>query len=474
MTSQTDDPAAAATPETAPVEGSVVEPGQQEQDTPGSDGEAPVMARVEPVVVPRWVQAVVVAVALFAVAGVARAAAPVVLLFLIAAVVALIINPLVTRLQGRWLPRGIAIAVVFAGFFAALAGIVALLVRPVAAQVVAFQADLPRLVDSANTSLARFQGWLNERGIDLEIKRPGETGLETLQASVLAGSGDVVAFTRDLVTLVAEASFVLVLILVISVYMLLYGERIGALARRLMPPGNGTIEDDYPARVQRAVFGYVRGQVVFSLIMGLSAGVALWLFGALGIFPAGRSYAVFFGVFYGLMELIPYVGPVLGAAPPILVALLQGEPLTALWLVVLFVALQQVEGHVVAPLVFGHSLRINPLLVIFALLLGGHLQGIPGALLALPLAAIARETVIYLHRHLVMEPWGTPTAAALRARPTGQPGPVRRSEAGRPAWSAGLAAAVRDRWARRREPPTAIPEPDPVAASQDPLRRDTT
>jgi predicted PurR-regulated permease PerM len=466
MTSLPDHTVGAATDEPAPVEEPIGEPGQ-DPDATSPDAEAPGTARVEPVVVPRWVQAVVVAVALFALAGLARAAAPVLLLFLIAAVVALIINPLVTRLQGRWMPRGVAIAVVFAGFIAAMAGIVALLVRPVARQVAAFQDDLPRWIGSANTSLARVQEWLDERGISVQIKRPGETGLETLQASVMSGSGDVVEFTRDLVTLVAEAGLVLILILVIAVYMLLYGERIGALARRLMPPGNGTLDDDYPVRVQRAVFGYVRGQLLFSFIMGLSAGVALWLFGVLGIFPPGRTYAVFFGVFYGLMELIPYLGPVLGAAPAILVALFQGEPLTALWLGLLFVALQQVEGHVVAPLVFAHSLRINPLLVILALLLGGHLQGIPGALLALPLAAIARETLIYLRRHLVMEPWGTPTAAALRARPTERPGPAPRVDARKTAWSVRLAAGTRDRWVSRRGGATALPEPDDAAAPQD-------
>lgn len=409
----------------------------------------PLPVAAEPVVVPRWVQPVVVAVALFALAGVAQAAAPVVLLFLVAAVVALIINPLVTLLQRARIPRGIAIAVVFALFFAVLAGVVALLVRPVTAQVTALEDDLPRLVASANSSLASFQGWLDDRGVDISVKRPGESALQTLQTTALRGSTDVVTFTRHLVTLVAEAGFLLILILVISVYMLLYGEQIGALTRQLMPPGNGSLEDDYPTGVQRAVFGYVRGQVLFSFVMGLSAGVSLWLFGVLGIFPAGRSYAVFFGVFYGLMELIPYLGPVLGSLPPVLVALFQGEPLTALWLVLLFVVLQQVEGHVVVPLVFGHSLRINPLLVMFALLLGGHLQGIPGALLALPLAAIAKETVVYLRRHLVMEPWGTPTAASLRARPA--PEPTSGADSGRPGspWSLRAAAALRQRWGRR-------------------------
>jgi predicted PurR-regulated permease PerM len=139
--------------------------------------------------------------------------------------------------------------------------------------------------------------------------------------------------------------------------------------------------------------------------MGISAGIALWIFGAVGIFPDGKRYALFFGAFYGLMEFVPYLGPVLGAVPPVLVAAFT-DPLTAVWVVVLFVALQQLEGHVVAPQVFGHSLRINPLLVIFALLVGAELYGILGAFIALPIAAVVRETVVYLRRHLVLEPWG--------------------------------------------------------------------
>ncbi len=452
----------------APVQRPAVEP-ESEQDRQGLSGTA-LRTPVEPVVVPRWVQVVVVGVALFALAGLARAAAPVLLIFLIAAVISLIINPLVTVVQRARVPRGIAIGVVFAGFFATLSGAVALLVRPVAGQVTAFQADLPRLVASANSSLASLQALLDERGVGIQIKRPGETALETLRATVLRGSGDLVAFTRDLVTRVAEAGFVLILILVISVYMLLYGEKIGALVRTVMPPGDGTIDDDYPARVQRAVFGYVRGQLTFSVIMGLSAGVSLWIFGALGIFPPGRSYAVFFGVFFGLMELIPYLGPVLGAVPPVMVALFQGEPLSALWLVLLFVALQQVEGHVVAPLIFGHSLRINPLLVIFALLLGGHLHGIPGALLALPLAAIARETLLYLRRHLVMEPWGTPTAAALRELPTGGLPPAPRSPAWGTALSVRLVGLVRDRMGRRPERTAEMRSSDNAPTLHDPTQ----
>jgi predicted PurR-regulated permease PerM len=194
--------------------------------------------------------------------------------------------------------------------------------------------------------------------------------------------------------------------------MLLYGQQIGALMRRIMPTGDGTAADDYPTLVQRAVARYVGGQLLFSLIMGATTALSLYIFGLLGIFPAGEKYAVVFGVFYGLMELIPYIGPIIGALPAVLVALFN-DPISAVWVTLLFVGLQQLEGHIVAPQIFGHTLRINPLLVIFALLLGLQVHGIIGALIALPILSVLRETVVYLSRHLTFESWDGPGRGLL-------------------------------------------------------------
>ena len=145
--------------------------------------------------------------------------------------------------------------------------------------------------------------------------------------------------------------------------MLLYGDRIGALVRRAMPPGDGPPKDDYPALVQNAVARYVGGQLLFSLIMGTTAGLAMYILGVVRIFEPGRTYAVVFGSLYGFFELIPYVGPILGAALPVLVALFT-DPISALWVTLTFIGLQQLEGHIVAPQIFGHTLQINPLLVV--------------------------------------------------------------------------------------------------------------
>jgi predicted PurR-regulated permease PerM len=369
-----------------------------------------------PVVVPRSIQLVLLGIGLLALWAAAQAAGVVLLIFLLAGVIALILNPLVKLLERSRLPHGVAVFAVYIGLLAVLVGAGVLLANPVSGQIEHFQRDVPKLVREATHSLDDAQAWLSRHGIAVRIKSQGQTALQTLQSKVLRSSGDVVSFTRDLVAQIVQTSFALILILVISIYMLMYAESIGNLVRSVMPVGDGSPDDDYPLRVQKAVSGYVRGQLLFSLVMGTTAGLALWIFGLLGIFPDGSRYALFFGAFFGLMELVPYVGPVLGALPPILVALFN-DPVSAVWVALLFLALQQLEGHVVAPQVFGHSLRINPLLIIFALLFGAEIYGIVGAFVALPIAAVARETVVYLRRHLVLEPWIVPPNAPAGSAP---------------------------------------------------------
>jgi predicted PurR-regulated permease PerM len=335
----------------------------------------------------------------------ARAAGSVLLILIVAAVVSLILAPIV-RLLERWIPRGLAILLVYLGGFAVLAGIGVLLASPVTTQITRLQHNLPEIIRHANHQLDSVQTFLNQHGINVHIKQQGHSALDTLQKDVLKRSGDIVSFSKDLLSQVVTTGFDLILILVLSIYLLVYGRNIGELVRRIMPAGDGTPEDDYPMLVQHAVSGYVRGQLLFSLVMGGSAAVCLEILGLIGVFPAGKDYAIFFGAFYGLMEFIPYIGPIVGPIPAILVALFE-NPITAVWLVLLFVALQQLEGHLVAPQVFRISLRINPIVIILALLIGFKLYGIVGSLVALPVIAVIRQTVLYLQRHLVLEPWGS-------------------------------------------------------------------
>jgi predicted PurR-regulated permease PerM len=376
------------------------------EDPPDAPPQAPA-----PLVIPQGVQLVLLAVGLLALWVAARAARQVVLIFVVASLIALILNPLVERLHRTGVPRGLAIPLTYLSLFVALAAIGVALAQPISNQVNSFQHSIPELVREANRRLDDVQTFLAHHGIHVKLRKQGQTALQTLQDKIVKGSSSLLSFTTSLLKSVANAAISLVLIFVISVYLLVYARQIGAIVRRLLPPGDGTPADDYPTRVQRAVSGYVRGQLLFSVVMGTTAGLALWLFGLLGIFSDGRTYAFAFGTFFGVMELVPFVGPILGAIPPIAVALFQ-DPVSAVWVTILFVGLQQLEGHLIAPQIFSHALRINPLLVILALLFGDAIYGIVGALVALPVAAVLRETVLYLRRHVVLEPWHLPRGPA--------------------------------------------------------------
>ena len=382
--------------------------GGESQARPPEEAEASSSGQAPPgppkAVVPRWVQLVMLPLTLLAIWALARAAGKVLLIFIVAGVIALILNPAVAFLQRSHIPRGLAVLAVYLAFFLTLAGVGALLANPISNQVRTFTNNLPHIIDEANKRIATFQNELDNQGIHVHLVKQGKTALQTFQEKVAKSAGKFVSFGGALLTEVAQAIFDLIVVFVLSVYMLLYGPRIGALVRRAMPKGDGTREDDYPWLVQRAVSRYVGGQLLFSTIMGASAGLGLYLFGVLGIFPDGRTYGLALGVFYGVMELVPYIGPILGALPALLIALFT-DPISALWVALLFIGLQQLEGHIVAPQVFGHTLRINPVLVIFALLLGLTLYGVIGALVALPVAAVLRETAVYLSRHLTLESW---------------------------------------------------------------------
>jgi predicted PurR-regulated permease PerM len=157
-------------------------------------------------------------------------------------------------------------------------------------------------------------------------------------------------------------------------------------------------------RIEQSLAGYVKGQVLLSAIMGISAGFGLWLLGTLGLGPGLAKYAVLFGGWVAFTELIPYLGPWLGAVPPFVYELVV-HPISALWVAILFLFIHQIEGHIVIPNVMGSALRLHPLLVIFGLLAGGEIYGLPGVLVALPLLAAARAIWEFFATRIALEPW---------------------------------------------------------------------
>jgi predicted PurR-regulated permease PerM len=363
--------------------------------------------------IPRWVQLVGLPLLLLFLWIAAAAVRHAIFLFLVAALIALLLNPLVRGLGRVWIPRGLAVAIVYLAF----AAVVALAIVGVATVVVQQTRHASHKVDTyftvergrppqthAQHDLARLQDWLNAHHLrGIHVERNGQTFLNSI------GTKDVEKYTTKAIKWAEGAGlavvyllFSIVLVIVVSIYMLLDMHRFAGWIDRRFPPRPGTAP--LVVRIEQALASYVKGQALLSVIIGASAGVGMWVFGAVGLVHGADHYALLFGVWVGLTELIPYLGPWLGAVPPFVYALVV-HPLSALWVALLFLGIHQLEGHVVVPNVMGNALRLHPLLVIFGLLAGAEINGLPGVLVALPLLAAARATWEFFSERLELAEW---------------------------------------------------------------------
>jgi predicted PurR-regulated permease PerM len=364
-------------------------------------------------VVPRWIQLVGLPVMLIVAWSVAGAVRHVVFLFLVAGLIALLLNPLVRGLGRAWIPRGFAVALVYLTFAAlvVLAGIALSTVVVDRTKSAANRVDTyfteehgrPTVTD-AERDVIRLQAWLDRNHLErIKIRKPALDFLNN------AGSRDASRYASKAIKWAEGAAisvvsllFSTVLIIVVSIYMLLDMQRLARVVDRRFPPHPGSRPLMW--RVEHSLLAYVKGQLLLSAIIGTSAGVGLWLLGLTGLLPGGQTYAVLFGLFVAATELIPYLGPWLGALPPFFYALAV-HPVAAIWVALLFLFIHQVEGHVVVPYVMGSALRLHPLLVIFGLLAGGEIYGLPGIFVALPLLAVVRATWEFFSERIELESW---------------------------------------------------------------------
>ena len=428
--------------------------------------------------IPRWIQLVGLPLLLVLAWVVAGAVRHVVFVFLVSALVALLLNPLVRALGRIWIPRGFAVAIVYLSFAAvmvfalvAAAAVVVDQTRSASDRVQTYLTDEDGRTGTtaAERDLERFQAWLDDHRLArVQVREQGQEFLDGVGSEdVQKYSTEVIDFAEGAALSIFELLFTLVLVVVVSIYMLLDMPRLTRGVDRRFPPRPGG--PPLVRRMEGALAGYVKGQALLSLVIGTSAGLGIWLLGLLGWVPGIERYAVLFGVWVGLMELIPYLGPWLGAVPAVVYALVV-DPISAIWVTLLFLAIHQIEGHIVVPTIMGSALRLHPLLVIFGLLAGADIYGLPGALIALPLLATGRAGWEFFSERVHLESWGAgggrvPVEVEVgvgvdseRAPPAPLPAPAPAPAPASEPQTASLEIAS--------VPPAPIPPPEPPAAAR--------
>jgi len=381
-----------------------------DDDTPTAIPEAPTPAPARGLlVVPRWVQLAVLPVLLIVGWLVLVRVSEAVFIFVVATLLALVLNPFVRALQRVKVPRALAVAIVYLAAIGVLAGAIALLIPPLVHQLRALFDALPGMAQQARAGIDSLQRLANRFHLHIDVSKELQSAARSVATYLLGASRDLLGIGVS----VARTVTVTVIIVVISIYMLLDARRIGRFVVEHFPTGSRADGREYLTLTQSAVVRYMQAQILLSVAIGTGTGLTMWVLGVTGVFPSGSKYAVAFGVWAGLTEIIPYLGPVLGAIPPVIVALLH-QPITAVWVVLAYVGIQEIEGHIAAPLIMGTRFRVHPLVVIFALLVGNQLHGIVGMFIAVPLIPLVRETWVFFRSRIRLEGWKKETLDLLK------------------------------------------------------------
>ena len=284
--------------------------------------------------------------------------------------IATALAPVVSWLE-RWIPRAGAILIVYLILLLILIGIGWIVFPPLVVQVQDAAESLPQLIEQARERLTQFTPWQNLNDIPLA---------ETVASQLGNASSSLVMLpVRFFASL-----FDLVVIIFISLYSLIVAPQARQFALSLFPPGRRERVDDVLAGMSQAMGGYIRGVVIDSLIVGVLTYVGLALIGV--------DFALVLAILAGILEIIPFVGPVIAGVAIVAVALLQ-SPTTALITLVFIVILQQIESNILVPNIMRSQTEISPLLTILALVAGHSIGGLLGALIAIPVAAAVRVFV---------------------------------------------------------------------------------
>lgn len=298
------------------------------------------------------------------------------ILIAVAVLIAYALTPVVARLT-RWLPRWLAIVIAYVIFGGALALLIYIIGGTVSREVTSLISTIQAAAKPGN----------QHNGVHALLSRFGvsDSALNDLDQRLRNAAPGVASHVLPIVSSVANVLVGLVVTLVLSVYFLAAGPRIGQWMRSETPLGQRHRITYFLDTVNRVVGGYIRGQVTLAALIGLLVGFGMY-------FLFHLPFAVLLGILAFVLEFIPFLGVIVSGVACVLVALTQGVVLAVLVLGY-FVIVHVIEGDVVGPRIVGKAVGLHPALSLIALIAGTELFGVWGALFAAPVAGLIQSLV---------------------------------------------------------------------------------
>ncbi|MFD4996326.1 AI-2E family transporter [Streptomyces buecherae] len=393
-----------------------------------------------------------------------------VLAFVAALLITALLEPTVSRLRRRGVPRGLATAIVFiAGFV--IMGLVGWFV------VWQVMENLDSLSERVQDGIEELRRWLLNSPFHVTEDQINDIA-KNLRESIGNNTEEITSAGLEGVTFIVELLTGIMLAMFSTLFLLYDGPKIWNWVLKLFPASAREGVAGAGPRAWQTLTGYVRGTVIVALIDAIFIGV--------GIFFLDVPMAVPLAVFIFLFAFIPLVGAVISGALAVVVALVTQDVFTAAMVLIVVLAVQQIEGHILQPFILGRAVRVHPLAVVLSVAAGSLIAGIGGAVVAVPLVAVANTVVGYLRAHAkeqalrampgphgatvaelapTLPAHGAPAApapAAAHPAPSGQPAPAGEAE---PARQPAAPPAQESPAPSAQESPAPPPAPGPDQAA---------
>lgn len=308
--------------------------------------------------------------------------------FILAALLAYILNPIVNWLEKNHIKRTVAILLIYftvsSMFLLSIVWGFPVIVRELQ--------DFIEAIPTFTEQIRMFVGGVQDRyeRIDLpeSIRQVVDETIGEVERLIVSIFRQ---FADGIISLFSQI-FYFVIAPVLAFYLLKDWESLEKRFFRLLPLGWREDVAKVGTEINTVMKKFIRGHLLVAIFVGALT--------AIGLTILGVEFALTLGIIAGVTDLIPYFGPIMGALPAVLVGLLESSSL-AIKILILMVVIQQLESNVISPKILGDSVGLHPFTIIFVVLTGGHLFGIIGILLAVPFIAICRTIVIYAYEKLV-------------------------------------------------------------------------
>ncbi len=292
----------------------------------------------------------------------------VLLMIFIALIIAAAVDGPVDWLAKHRVRRIFGVTLIYFLILAILAGFMYLVLPPLAGQLKIMASNLPDYLNQFGTTFDVFKAKV---GVE-----SGQKILDNFGNQLYGAASNIFGTAIN----IFGGLFSALIILVISIYLAIQDKGIKKFLSSVTPAEHRAYVASLAERIQNKLGGWLRGQLLLMVIVGALSFV--------GLSVLKVKFALTLALIAGLFEIVPYIGPILGAVPAIALAFMQ-SPILALFVAILYIVIQKFEGYLIVPLIMRRTVGLNPLVVMISIIVGGKLGGILGVVVAVPIVAAA-------------------------------------------------------------------------------------